>query len=100
MPAPFIQQENRMALGAKHILVKTLNEAVTLREQIVNGTPFESAAQKASLCPSKQNGGDLGLFQTGQMVKPFEDAVVSAEIGAVSQPVQTQFGYHLIMRTA
>lgn len=89
-----------MSFGAKHILVKTLNEAVTLREQIVNGTPFESAAMQASLCPSKTNGGDLGLFQSGQMVKPFEDAVVAAEIGAVTQPVQTQFGYHLIKRTA
>ena len=89
-----------MALGAKHILVKSLNEAVTLREQIVNGTPFESAAMDVSLCPSRQNGGDLGLFQSGQMVKPFEDAVVGAEIGAVTQPVQTQFGWHLIMRTA
>jgi peptidyl-prolyl cis-trans isomerase C len=88
-----------MALGAKHILVKSLNEAVTLREQIVNGTPFESAAMDVSLCPSRQNGGDLGLFQSGQMVKPFEDAVVGAEIGAVTQPVQTQYGWHLIMRT-
>jgi peptidyl-prolyl cis-trans isomerase C len=89
-----------MSFGAKHILVKTLNEAVTLREQIVNGTPFESAAMQVSLCPSKAQGGDLGLFQSGQMVKPFEDAVVGAEIGALSQPVQTQFGYHLIKRTA
>ena len=88
-----------MALGAKHILVKTLNEAVTLREQIVNGTPFESAAMQVSLCPSKQDGGDLGLFQPGQMVKPFEDAVLGAAVGTVTQPVQTQFGYHLIMRT-
>ena len=90
-----------MSFGAKHILVKTLNEAVTLREQIVNGKiPFESVAMQASLCPSKAQGGDLGLFQSGQMVKPFEDAVVGAEIGAVTDPVQTQYGYHLIMRTA
>ena len=90
-----------MALGAKHILVKTLDEVEILREQIVNGElSFEAAAMQVSLCPSKAQGGDLGLFQPGQMVKPFEDAVVGAAVGAVTQPVQTQFGYHLIMRTA
>ena len=89
-----------MALGAKHILVKTLNEAVTLRDQIVNGTPFESAAMQMSLCPSKANGGDLGQFNKGQMVKPFEDGTVATPVGSISQPVQTQFGYHLIYRTA
>ena len=89
-----------MALGAKHILVKSLNEAVSLRQLILDGTPFESAAMQSSLCPSKAKGGDLGTFQTGQMVKPFEEAVVSMEVGALSQPVQTQFGYHLIKRTA
>ena len=89
-----------MSFGAKHILVKTLNEAVALRQLIVDGTPFESAAMQSSLCPSKANGGDLGTFKSGMMVKPFEDAVVSMEVGALSHPVQTQFGYHLIKRTA
>ena len=89
-----------MAFGAKHILVKTLGEAVILRQLIVEGTPFESAAMQSSLCPSKASGGDLGTFQSGQMVKPFEDAVAGMEVGTISQPVQTQFGYHLIKRTA
>jgi peptidyl-prolyl cis-trans isomerase C len=89
-----------MQLGAKHILVNTLDEATALRRQIVEGTTFESAAMQHSKCPSKQQGGDLGLFGPGQMVKPFEDAVVSLGVGALSQPVQTQFGYHLIKRTA
>ena len=89
-----------MAFGAKHILVKSLSEAVTLRESIVNGTPFEDAAMQSSLCPSKQNGGDLGMFGTGQMVAPFEQAVAEMMVGDLSQPVQTQFGYHLIKRTA
>lgn len=89
-----------MSFGAKHILVKTLSEAVALREAIVNGETFEGAAAKHSLCPSKANGGDLGMFGLGAMVKPFEDAVVSTAVGALSQPVQTQFGYHLIKRTA
>jgi peptidyl-prolyl cis-trans isomerase C len=87
--------------GAKHILVKSLNEAVGLRQQIVEeGIPFESIAMQNSLCPSKTNGGDLGMFNRGQMVKPFEDAVAGMDVDTVSQPVQTQFGYHLIKRTA
>ena len=89
-----------MALGAKHILVKTLNEAVSLRQLILDGTPFESAAMQNSLCPSKANGGDLGMFGTGQMVKPFEDATAALPVDGLSQPVQTQFGYHLIKRYA
>jgi len=88
------------AYGAKHILVKTLSEAVTLRQTIVNGTTFETAAMANSLCPSKTNGGDLGQFQSGQMVAPFEQAVANMPVGTISQPVQTQFGYHLIKRTA
>jgi len=52
-----------------------------------------------SLCPSGYNGGDLGYFGRGMMVKPFEDAAFSMEIGEVSQPVQTQFGWHLIQLT-
>jgi peptidyl-prolyl cis-trans isomerase C len=88
------------SFGAKHILVNTLNEAVTLRQLIVDGTPFESAAMQSSLCPSKAAGGDLGPFSSGQMVVPFEQAVANMEVGALSQPVQTQFGYHLIKRTA
>lgn len=89
-----------MSFGAKHILVKSLSEAVSLRESIVNGTSFENAAMQNSLCPSKAQGGDLGMFQSGQMVPPFEQAVANMEVGTVSQPVQTQFGYHLIKRTA
>jgi len=89
-----------MALGAKHILVKSLNEAVALRNSILEGTSFELSAMQNSLCPSKANGGDLGTFQNGQMVEPFEEAVIATAIGDVSQPVQTQYGWHLIKRTA
>jgi peptidyl-prolyl cis-trans isomerase C len=89
-----------MAYSAKHILVKTLNEAVALRQSIVEGKTFEEVAMQNSLCPSKQNGGDLGQFNSGMMVKPFEEAVANMSVGSLSQPVQTQFGYHLIKRTA
>ena len=85
-------------LRASHILVDTLEQAQRLREQ-ANTTNFGSLAQGHSKCPSKSNGGDLGVFRPGQMVKPFEDATVATPVGEISQPVQTQFGYHLIHRT-
>jgi len=89
-----------MQVRAKHILVQSLNEAVTLKEKISMGEDFSALAKIHSKCPSGQNGGDLGMFGRGQMVKPFEDATFGLEIGGLSNPVQTQFGYHLIQRTA
>ena len=85
---------------ASHILVQTLAEAVNLKEQVTNGADFAQLAQQHSKCPSGRNGGDLGMFGRGQMVKPFEDVSFSSDVGVVSGPVQTQFGYHLIKRTA
>lgn len=89
-----------MQVRASHILVPTLNEAVILQEKISLGADFGQMAQQHSKCPSGRSGGDLGLFGPGQMVKPFEDATFSAEVDKVVGPVQTQFGYHLIKRTA
>ena len=57
---------------------------------------IEDVAKESSTCPSGANGGDLGEFGKGQMVKEFEDAAFAAEIGHVVGPVKTQFGYHLI----
>lgn len=85
---------------ASHILVKTEDEAKSLLEEIRAGKSFAQAAEEVSLCPSGQNGGDLGFFSKGMMVKPFEDAAFAMEnIGEVSEPVQTQFGWHLIQLT-
>lgn len=85
---------------ASHILVKTEEEAKKLYDEIKNGKPFAEIAEEVSLCPSGQNGGDLGFFGRGMMVKPFEDAAFEMEnIGEVSEPVQTQFGWHLIQLT-
>lgn len=82
---------------ASHILVKTEQEAMDLYNEIVNdGKSFEEIAQAKSLCPSGQNGGDLGFFGKGMMVKPFEEAAFDLEIGEISKPVETQFGWHLI----
>lgn len=71
-----------------------------LRAEILAGGDFAAIASKASDCPSKSRGGDLGTFTTGQMVPEFEKAAFSQEIGAVGDIVETQFGYHLIKVTA
>lgn len=81
---------------ASHILISNESEAKALKSQIDEGASFEELAQKYSKCPSGANGGDLGYFRRGQMVKEFEDAAFATEINAVSDPIKTQFGYHLI----
>ena len=88
-----------MQVQASHILVSDLNTAVTLKQKIAEGADFASLAQQHSSCPSKANGGSLGAFGRGQMVQPFEDVTFSLGIGEFSEPVQTQFGWHLIHRT-
>lgn len=82
---------------ARHILVKTEAEALDLKRQIEGGADFADLAKKHSGCPSKRDGGSLGSFSRGDMVPEF-DRVVFGElaVGAVSAPVKTQFGYHLI----
>lgn len=84
---------------ASHILVKTEQEALNLLAEIKNGKSFADAAAEYSLCPSGAMGGDLGYFGRGMMVKPFEDAAFDMEKGEISNPVQTQFGWHLIQLT-
>ena len=85
-------------IRASHILVKTEQEANDLLNKInSNEISFEDAAMENSMCPSGRVGGDLGFFGKGMMVKPFEDAAFALkEKGQISQPVQTQFGWHLI----
>ena len=84
---------------ASHILIDTEEKANEVLEEIADGMSFEDAAMEYSACPSKQAGGALGQFGRGQMVKEFEDAVFSMEVGQISQPVKTQFGYHIIKLT-
>ncbi len=86
-------------IRASHILVKTREDADKLLARHDAGETFEALAQEASACPSGQNGGDLGWFSRGMMVKPFEDAAYALQEGQLSQPVQTQFGWHLIKLT-
>ena len=85
-------------MRASHILVSTKEQADTILAE-ANALNFGQLAQQHSSCPSKARGGDLGEFGPGQMVQPFEQATLATAVGSVSQPVQTQFGYHLIHRT-
>ena len=85
-------------VSAKHILISQEYEAQDIIKKLNDGATFEEMAEKFSSCPSKAQGGDLGEFGRGQMVAPFEEAAFGLEVGGVSEPVQTQFGYHLILR--
>ena len=83
---------------ASHILVSSEDEARVLKKQIEDGADFAELAQSHSSCPSGRSGGALGEFSQGDMVPEF-DAVVFGDlpIGEVSEPVKTQFGYHLLI---
>lgn len=83
--------------SASHILVKTLEEAKKARARITAGEDFAAVAKEMSTDPSAQtNGGDLGSFKFTDMVEPFAKAVFAMKSGEVSEPVETQFGFHII----
>ena len=82
-------------IHARHILVSTEPEAKEIIERLNKGEDFATLAKEKSKDPSAE-GGDLGFFTRGQMLKPFEDAAFALEVGKISAPVQTQFGWHVI----
>lgn len=82
--------------NASHILVETEEEALALVADLEGGADFAELAREKSTGPSGPNGGQLGWFGPGMMVPSFEGAVAEMEVGAVSAPVQTQFGWHVI----
>lgn len=86
--------------SARHILVDTEQACNDLKNQIENGSDFAEVARTHSQCPSSAQGGDLGTFGPGQMVKEFDEVVFSGDVGKVLGPVQTQFGYHLVEVTS
>ena len=101
------EQMNRKGrIRASHILIKiededkavALEKTEKLKEQSVK-EDFAALAMSNSACPSATGGGDLGWFRKGDMVKPFEEAALTQELGKVGGPVETQFGYHLIKVT-
>ncbi|MEO1562372.1 MAG: peptidylprolyl isomerase [Pseudomonadota bacterium] len=81
---------------ASHILVETEEEAAEVVEELEAGANFADLARERSTGPSGPNGGDLGWFGPGAMVPTFDEAVQAMEAGAISQPVETQFGWHVI----
>ena len=94
-----LEQSSDKQYKARHILVETQSEAQDLTDQLNEGADFQALAKEHSTGPSGPNGGDLGWFAPDQMVKPFADAVVALDDGAYSKaPVQTQFGWHVILR--
>jgi len=85
---------------ARHILVKTKDACEDLKARIDGGADFAELAKEYSQCPSGRQGGDLGEFGHGQMVKEFDDVVFTADLGRTHGPVKTQFGFHLIEITS
>ena len=94
--AQFANVEMGFEYNASHILVETKEAAEKLVERANAGEDFAELAKEASTGPSGPNGGSLGWFGKGMMVPPFEQAVVAMEAGAISGPVQTDFGWHVI----
>lgn len=87
-------------ITCSHILVEKEFEAQDLIKKLQDGKTFEELAMDFSMCPSGRDGGNLGAFGKGMMVKPFEDAAFKLAVGETSGIVPTQFGFHLIKRTA
>ena len=85
-----------MRASARHILVPTEEACLDLKSLIENGGDFAELAREHSKCPSGKEGGDLGEFGPGQMVREFDDVVFKKDMGSVHGPVKTEFGYHLI----
>ncbi len=94
-----IEQAPGVEYKARHILVETQSKANDLIQQLSTGADFQELAKANSTGPSGPSGGDLGWFPANQMVAPFSAAVAELEDGAYSkEPVQTQFGWHVILR--
>jgi peptidyl-prolyl cis-trans isomerase C len=92
-------EQKFVQVRASHLLVSTEKEARDCREEIVNGASFAEVAKRVSQCPSNAKGGDLGFFGPGQMVPQFDKVAFELPVGELSQPVQTQFGWHLLTVT-
>lgn len=92
----YAQGEGEREYNASHILVASEAEAKALQQVLIDGADFAEVARTSSTGPSGPNGGALGWFSAGQMVPPFEEAVMALEPGEISDPVETRFGWHVI----
>jgi len=79
---------------------QALEQITALKADVDEGADFADLAAQNSDCPSGASGGSLGRFGKGQMVKAFEDTAFSLDVGATSDVIETDFGYHIIQRTA
>ncbi len=93
----YLQADQSEEYNASHILVETEEEAAAIVEELNGGADFAEVARAKSTGPSGPNGGELGWFAAGMMVPEFQAAVEELEVGAISGPVQTQFGWHVII---
>lgn len=92
--------QTRNEVRASHILVDSEARAEELKKQIeANEISFAEAAKANSSCPSGQQGGDLGFFGRGRMVPQFDQVAFASDLNVISKPVQTQFGWHLLVVT-
>lgn len=89
----FAQKEE---VKARHILVEDEETALEVKEKLDSGGDFEELAKEYSTDSSSENGGDLGYFRKGEMVSEFENVAFSLKVGEISEPVKSQFGYHII----
>ena len=84
-----------------HILVEKQSESLSIAERLKKGEKFGKLAKELSIdSGSAKKDGNLGYFTKGMMVKPFEEVAFKLQIGEISEPVKTQFGYHIIKRFA
>jgi len=81
---------------ARHILLKTKDEAEKIKQQLAQGADFAQLAKRHSSCASKKHGGDLGEVRPGQMVKTVDTVIFKKPVNQIHGPVKTQFGFHLI----
>jgi peptidyl-prolyl cis-trans isomerase C len=89
-----------MRARARHILVDSEELCQDLKSKIESGADFADVAKQHSKCPSGRDGGELGEFGPGQMVREFDEVVFKKEVGKTHGPVKTQFGYHLVEITS